>query len=36
MTLQRPEFRQVDLDMEQVSGRIGDDEILARDTLVDS
>ena len=28
MTLQRLEFQQVDLDMEQVSVRIGDDEIL--------
>ena len=28
MTLQRPEFQQVDLDMEQVRVRIGDDEIL--------
>ena len=28
MTLQRPEFQQVDLDMEQVRVRIGDNEIL--------
>ena len=28
MTLQRPELSQVDLDMEQVRVRIGDDEIL--------
>ena len=28
MTLHRPEFQQVDLDMEQVRVRIGDDEIL--------
>ena len=28
MTLQSPEFQQVDLDMEQVRVRIGDDEIL--------
>jgi hypothetical protein len=28
MTLQRPEFSQMDLDMEQVRVRIGDDEIL--------
>jgi hypothetical protein len=28
MTLQRPGFSQVDLDMEQVRVRIGDDEIL--------
>ena len=28
MTLQRPEFEQVDLDTEQVRVRIGDDEIL--------
>ena len=27
MTLQRPEFQQLDLDMEQVRVRIGDDEI---------
>jgi hypothetical protein len=27
MTLQRPEFQQVDLDVEQVRVRIGDDEI---------
>ena len=28
MTLRRPEFQQLDLDMEQVRSRIGDDEIL--------
>ncbi|MBM7806872.1 hypothetical protein JOD57_002709 [Geodermatophilus bullaregiensis] len=28
MTLQRPEFQQLDLDMEQVRVRIGDDEVL--------
>ena len=33
MTLQRPEFQQVDLDMEQARVRIGDDEILVSCTL---